>query len=291
MRVFDDRRKIPYLFISLAVVIFVFLAVYPVLYLFYLAFMKPGFPYLTGANFIGVLRTVNLVAHIKVTTFYVVGSTLGIVIAGFLIAYLINAVGKGKTFFHMFFILPLAIAPIVVAKTWRMALDPTRGVLDYILSLMGLPAPVWLGNGTLALISLIIVTIWRWTPLAVLILYAGFQTLPKSLKEAAAIDGANGWKILRHITLPLLRPFIIVTVFLVFVMCFKEFGITYGLAGGGPAASTETFVLSIYLESFQWYKFGNGAVLSLMLLVAGLLISRYGYSLLGKEQAKYGEER
>jgi len=278
--ILDDKRKFPYLLIFPAAIFLLLLIIYPMLDLLKLVFFKPEFPFITFENISNLFKYFSLLNQSLISILHVTISTIGTVIFGLLISYLIYRITRFKTIYHIVFLLPLALPPIVAANTWKMALDPTRGIFNYILNLLGFSAISWFSSPKLALISVIAVAIWRWVPLAVLIFYAGFEQVPKSYLEAASVDGANEWQKFNNILLPLLKPFIIIVTFLEFIMCFREFAIIYGMTRGGPSQATETFVLRAYKEALQWGNFVPGAVISVIILVVGIVVTRYGYNLL-----------
>jgi len=275
---------LPYLLTLPVSIVLFLLLIYPLFYLFYLGLGQSNFPYV-GLHQVRVFVTSPVFwRSSKISFVYLLGSVWGTVIFGFLIAFLLNGITKGRSIFYIIFIIPLAIAPIVTAKSWSMVLNPLYGILNHILGYVGIPPQEWITSIQLALFSLIMVTIWRWTPLVVLILYAGLQTLPKEPIEAAAIDGAGRWQILRQITIPLLKPVLNITILLQFIICFKEFDIVYGLTKGGPAECTETLVIRTFLEGYRYMNLKHAAIIGIFLLIGALLITNIGYKILIRQQ-------
>jgi ABC-type sugar transport system permease subunit len=286
----DNKKTFPYFFTLPLVITLLCFVLYPFLYLFYMAFSQNSFPFVTLAKFKDSFLGIRFFKHLQVSATYIVCSTIGTVILGFLIAFLINTIDRGKTVFQLIFLVPLAIAPVVVAYTWKTLLDPLRGIVNYLMMLIGLPLQAWLSDPNLAPFSIMAIAIWRFTPLAVLILYSGLLTIQPETIEASAVEGANRWQQLWHIYLPLSLPFLVVSTFLEFLMIFKEFELTYILTRGGPDGATETFIMRTYLEGFQWYNFENAATLSIIILVVGTVIARYGYNLIVKQQEQFFRE-
>ena len=131
-------------------------------------------------------------------------------------------------------LLPLFVVPVVGATMWRVIFHPDMGPLNYYLNLVGLGRPPWLGDPTLALVSITLVDAWRTIPFMFLVMYAGIEVLPAELFEAASVDGASRWQAFRHITVPLLAYIMLVAVLIRGMDAFRELDIIYVLTGGGP---------------------------------------------------------
>ncbi len=141
---------------------------------------------------------------------------------------------------------PLLLSPVAVGLSWRLILHPDLGILNWLIGLIGLPRFAWLGDVNLALPTIIAVDVWHETSALVLIFYAGLQALPHEPLEAAKVDGASGWQSLRHITLPLMVPIIVVGVLIRLVSAVKTYDLIYILTRGGPGTSTETVSFLIW---------------------------------------------
>ncbi len=176
------------------------------------------------------------------------------------------------------------MAPVVAAKSWAMILNAMYGILNYILSFIGIPPQGWITTSQLALFSVTMVAIWRWTPLAILIIYAGFKALPREPIEAASIDGASEWKILYYVIIPLLKPVLLIVGILEFIIFFKEFDIIYGLTQGGPAECTETLVIKTFLEGYRYMNLSRAAAIGIILLVVALILTNIGHKILVRQQ-------
>ena len=197
------------------------------------------------------------------------------------------SVSRTKTlnlFYRTVIILPLLIPPIAIGAMWFMMLQYNFGMVNAVLLQFGISGPLWLADPTLAFGSVLVVDIWHWTSFQFLILLAGIEALPHELNEAAKIDGANDRQILRFVTLPLLRPIVIVAVTLRTIFAFKVFEQIYLLTGGGPGNATE--VISSYIEtvSFEQGRLGYGSALSLVTAAAiTAFILFYQLALVGRE--------
>ena len=206
---------------------------------------------------------------------------------GLALALLVSGTKTLNLFYRTVAILPLLIPPIAIGAIWFMMLQFNYGFVNTVLFGFGLQGPTWLADPELAFGSVLVVDIWHWTSFQFLILLAGLESLPHELDEAARIDGANRWQLLRHITLPLLRPIILVAVTLRTIFAFKVFEQIYLLTGGGPGNATE--VISSYIESvyFEQGRMGYGAALSLVTALAiTLFIALYQTVLVARVRAK-----
>jgi multiple sugar transport system permease protein len=172
-------------------------------------------------------------------------------------------------------LLPFAVTPVVSAMVFKQLLDPNYGWVDYYLSKIGvLPAHLdWLSEPATAWIALVVLDVWQWTPFVALIILAGLQTLPQEVLEAAAVDGAKPGQIFRHITLPMVTPFLAIAVVLRSVQAFKTFDAFQVLTGGGPGESTEIVNLGIYRTALQSFRVGAASAVGLVfLLILSLLV-------------------
>lgn len=187
---------------------------------------------------------------------------------GLALALLVSRTRTLNLFYRTIAILPLLIPPIAIGAMWFMMLQFNYGFVNTVLLNLGMEGRLWLSQPDLAFGSIIAVDIWHWTSFQFLILLAGIESLPNELNEAAEVDGATRRQVLWHITLPLLRPVIMVAVTLRTIFAFKVFEQIYLLTGGGPGSATE--VISSYIESvfFEQGRMGYGAALSLVTAVA-----------------------
>jgi multiple sugar transport system permease protein len=180
----------------------------------------------------------------------------------------------GQGILRVALLLPMILAPVAVGLTWRtLILTPDYGILDAFLQMFGLGSYPWLTDPTWALASVIAIHTWQWTPFAFLVFTASLHAMPEDPFEAAMIDGANAWQRFRDITLPLLRPAIVVVVILRIMIAFRAFDAIYSATGGGPGTATEILNLYAYRISFTSLKLGYGAALGTVLLLLTLVIS------------------
>jgi multiple sugar transport system permease protein len=154
------------------------------------------------------------------------------------------------------FILPMMATPVAVGLVWTMMFHPQLGVLNYLLSLVGLPPQLWVFDPATVIPSLVLVETWQWTPLVMLIVLGGLAALPSEPYESAALDGASAWQRFRHITLPLVAPFLMVAAIIRTIDAVKAFDIIFVISQGGPGTASETINIFLYLQAFAFYNIG-----------------------------------
>ncbi|MBO1073199.1 sugar ABC transporter permease [Roseomonas marmotae] len=170
------------------------------------------------------------------------------------------------------FILPMMATPVAVALVWTMMFHPQLGVLNWLLSQFGIPPSMWVYDARTVIPTLVMVEVWHWTPLVMLIVLGGLASLPLDPYEAARIDGASPWQSFRHITLPLLAPFIVVALIIRTIDALKAFDTIYVITQGGPGTSSETINIFLYLQGFAYYNMGyaSAVVVVFFSMIVGL---------------------
>ena len=178
---------------------------------------------------------------------------------------------RGRGVMRTIYILPMMATPVAMALIWQMMFHPTLGVLNYLLSLVGLPPSLWIFSRSSVIPSLVMVETWHQAPFMMLIILGGLASLPVELFEAATVDGATGLQKFRYVTLPLLWPYIMVAMLLRTIDALKSFDSIYVLTQGGPGDASQTINIFLYLQAFAYYHIGyaSAVVLLLFLLVAG----------------------
>jgi multiple sugar transport system permease protein len=229
-------------------------------------------PWVGMANYAAVVSSSIFSKAAVNTMLFTVGSIAGQFTLGLAIALYFRRRFPLSNVLRSLLLLPWLIPLIVSSAIWRWILDMDNGVLNRVLLGLHLvdDPPGWLTSTSLALIACILVNIWIGIPFNTTILYGGLQNIPEDLYEAAAIDGATGWKSFRHITWPLLRPVVNVVLVLGVVYTLKVLDIILGLTRGGPANATQTIATRSYQVSFVEFDFGQGAALGNMLIVVSL---------------------
>jgi raffinose/stachyose/melibiose transport system permease protein len=188
---------------------------------------------------------------------------------GFALALALNQNIPGRGPLRALFYMPVIIAPIAVATMWRWMYDPFFGLLNAMMTSLGLQGLIqdWLGDRNVALYSLFVAYTWQTVGFSLVLFLAGLQSVSPTLLEASRVDGANRWQAFRHVTLPALRPSITIVLILSIINSLKAFDIVYGMTLGGPAQSTQMLALWAFTQAMQLGDFGRGAVISVVLLV------------------------
>lgn len=201
-------------------------------------------------------------------TAYFVVLSVGLQVAlGIAAALIFHRQFRGRGLARAFFMFPMIATPAAIALVWKMMYDPTIGVLNYLTQAVGGPQLLWTSDAKLVIPALAIVDTWQWTPLVMLIVLAGMSALPHEPYEAARLDGANELRIFTSITLPLLKPVIIVAAMFRLIDCIKTFDIIMIITAGGPGHSSETLNLYAYHQNISFLHFGYGSALLVWLTV------------------------
>jgi multiple sugar transport system permease protein len=228
-----------------------------------------------NAPFIGLDNYRNIatngdIRHSMLVTILFVVAAVGIELAlGLLLALMLAPKSRSNAAAATLLILPMAVTPVVSALVWRELFNPNYGWVNYYLRQIGIMhEPIaWLSNPQTSWFTVISLDVWQWTPFVALILMAGLQGIPPEPREAAAVDGAEGWRLFWDVTFPLLRPFVAIAVLLRTLEAFKTFGTIRVLTGGGPGISTEIINLTIYRTALQDFSVGAAASLGIAFLV------------------------
>jgi multiple sugar transport system permease protein len=171
------------------------------------------------------------------------------------------------------FILPMMATPVAVALVWTMMFHPQLGVLNYLLTSVGLPPSLWVYSADTVIPTLVLVEVWHWTPLVMLLLLGGLASLPVDPYEAAKIDGATAWQAFRHVTLPLLMPFLVVALVIRTIDALKAFDTIYVITQGGPGTASETINIFLYLQAFAYYNMGYASAVVVVFFAIILALS------------------
>ena len=240
--------------------------VYPLFNLFQNAFTSDAGSF-TLSNFQSMLSDPILSVSLSNTAYYFVGSVTLEYSVGFMVAVLLYSyVGRLKTIFRTIIFLPLMVSPVVIGLMWQMILNKDWGPLDYLLSPFGLGQVNWLGSQSLAMPSLILANTWEYSPFVFLIIYAGLQTVPPQLYEAASVDGLSRFQTFRFITLPSIRPSLVVAFLLNSIGVLKGFDLIYVLTNGGPGFSTYILSFYTYVVGFSFFETHYAAAIALLFL-------------------------
>ncbi len=261
-------------------VIILCVAIYPIVNVVWLSLHRKMLIF-NISEFVGLGNYAHLLGDARFwnslfNTFYftVVSVSLELVF-GLLIALAIHRAFPGRGMIRAVVLIPWIIPTVVSAKMWQWIYNPDFGIMNFLLRECGLISENvnWLGNKYLAIHAVILTDVWKTTPFMALLLLAGLQVIPEDLYRAAMVDGASAWRRFWHITLPLLRPAILIALLFRTLDAFRVFDTVYVLTGGGPGNTTETLSVYAYKLMFQTLQFGYGSTVSVVTFLCVMSIS------------------
>ena len=279
-RQMSDVRLVQ-LFIGPALLLLILMNIFPLIYSLYLSFtdysvIGDAAPQWVGlSNYQEILTDQRFWHNFAVTGRYALLSVSLQMIVGFGMAMLLKEKFKGSGLLTTMILVPMMVSPVVVGVFWRLMFNPSIGIVNpLILQPDPNTAPQWLENPTLALISIVIVDVWMWSPFVMLLALAGLSAIPEYLYEAAAIDRASSWFQFRRITLPQVMPLLLIALLFRTIEAFKQFDLVMGLTGGGPGDVTETVSVRLYREALQGqFDTGSSSALAYIVLIVIIAVS------------------
>ena len=228
-------------------------------------------------NYQEVLEEEYIGHSVIITIQFVLATVFIEFIIGFALALALDKVQRFKSVYYLILLAPLMINPVVVGLVWRMILHTELGIMNYLLKLMSINRVNWLGDSDIAFWTIVFVDIWHQVSFMTILLLAGLAALPREPYEAARMDGASALRCLIYITLPLMKPVIIVALLLRLIFAVKTFDIIYIMTKGGPGIATDLVSYFIYRSAFFSLDIGRASALSVGLLVIVLLLTFYLY--------------
>jgi multiple sugar transport system permease protein len=255
-------------FVMPALMLLSLVTVYPVFYVFYLSLQRRLLIF-DIARFVGFDNYLFLLSDgrfwnaLKNTAYFTAVSVSLELLLGLSIAVLLNRQFRMKGLARAAILIPWAVPTVVSARMWEWIYNTDFGILNYLIG----SKINWLGSPFWVLNAAVFMDVWKTTPFAAILLMAGLQVIPQELYQAARVDGAGSWEIFRRITLPLLKPVILVILIFRTLDAFRVFDAIYVLTGGGPANTTETLSIYAYKVLFQTLQFGYGSTLSVVVFL------------------------
>ncbi len=275
-----QRRALPYTFVIPITVLLVLVNFYPIVYSLYLSLSTWGVDnFLAGPQFAGLvnyqaLLTANrLWGSVGFMVFYIASSLSLEFVLGTAIALLLDSYLPARGLVRSAVILPLGMAPLIVAYIWRYLFDADFGWVNYFLGLVRIEPIVWLSTLPWARIAIVLVDVWNATPFVAVVLLAGLQAIPDEYWEAARIDGSGVWQVFWSITFPLLRPALLVAIVVRLTDAVRMFDLSYAVTNGGPYASTETLSYYAFTVAFQQFNLPLAAAVSWFIFAVNLTIT------------------
>jgi multiple sugar transport system permease protein len=281
-------RGLAVVFTSPALLLLLGMSVFPLLWTLYLSFTDysatRGGPaeFIGFGNYTAILTSPQVHQRTLTTLIFVVGAVALQTVLGFTIAYLISRRTRGRGLLTTLFLVPMMLSPVVVGLFWRFMLDAQFGVINSMLGSLGLGQVEWLTRQRTALLSLIVVDTWQWTPFIMLIALAGLTAVPKYLYEAASIDRASEWFRFRTITLPLVWPLLLIAVLFRAIEAFRQFDLVYILTSGGPGVSTETLSFHVYKVAFLGFNTGTASAYGILMVLVVIVLTQFYLRYLNK---------
>jgi multiple sugar transport system permease protein len=279
-RLAKDERAFAAFLVAPGLVVLLATTTGPLIYLVWTSLheVNLSMPWMTG--FVGLEHYAHMLADgrfwesLRLTTIYTITTVVLQLVIGLALALMVLRIPASQWLFRLIAILPIVLAPVVVGLYWRtLILSPSFGLFDVLTREALGRSYNWLGDPTLALASVILIHTWQWTPFAFLVLLASLASIPPDLYEAARIDRAGAIARFRHITLPLIRPAIVIVVIMRAMIALSAFAAIYAATGGGPGTATQILNLYAYQTSFVALDFGYGSALAVALLVVTLAVS------------------
>ncbi len=267
-----------------AIVLLVLLTIYPIVNLVLMAGSTINFQqgheiwkFSLWSNLATLLHDGIFGVALRNTAIYAAISVAVEMVLGLGLAILVSSMRRGKGILRTLLIVPILLPPVAIGSMWKLMYSFDFGVLNQIVTGVGLQPVNWLGSTSLALMSVIIVDVWHWTPFVFLILFAAVEGLPSEVIEAARIDGAGTWSIVFKIIIPLLKPAIVVAALFRMILAFKVFDEIFLLTSGGPGNATEVVSLHLYQVFFEQNQLGYGAMMSVAIIAATVVFIWIGH--------------
>ncbi|OBB72940.1 carbohydrate ABC transporter permease [Mycobacterium sp. 852014-52144_SCH5372336] len=252
--------------------------------------VRPGSREFIGLqNYVTVAKDSQFWTVALNTVVLIVGVVLISAFFGLLLALLLDRAFLGRGIVRTLLITPFLVTPVAAALIWKTTiLDPNNGILNWLLSLVGIDRMDWIGQFPLAMVMVML--IWQWTPFMMLLILAGLQSMPRDILEAGRVDGANAFQLFRELTLPHLRRFIELGVVLGAIFLVNTFDAIYMMTQGGPGIASANLPFYIYQRAFLGFDIGQAAAMGVVVVVFTIIIASFALRLIfksftGKEEA------
>lgn len=271
------RKPSYWSFVLPALVVVVAVIVFPWVFTIWMSVheWKVGAPttYVGFENYLRMAGDPRFLDAVRHTLYYTALSVVLPLVFGTFAACIFHAKFAGRGFLRGIFIMPMMATPVAVALVWTMIFHPQLGILNYLLSLVGLPPQLWVFHPDTVIPSLVLVETWQWTPLVMLIVLGGLAAIPSEPYESAMIDGATVWQVFRYITLPLITPFLFIAAMVRMIDAVKSFDIIFAITQGGPGTASETINLYLYSVAFAYYDVGYASAIALVFFVIIIVLA------------------
>lgn len=268
------QKHMKFVFLAPSIIFILLMIIAPLAYNFALSFTDWTMSVNKAPNFIGLANYIEVFKEPRFISS--VGHTLSFSliaivlesILGIALAVLINRKFHGRRIVQALMLLPVVATPVALGMAWKLILEPSIGFANVVVTALGFEARKFLATTSFeSMLVLILIDVWEWTPLIMLMVYAGLNTIPQDPYESALIDGANKWQTFTQITLPLASSSILVAILMRLIDVVKTFDIIYATTQGGPNFATENINIYAYLNMFSYYEFGKAAAISVLFFI------------------------
>jgi multiple sugar transport system permease protein len=270
----------PYLFLTPAFAILLIFLIFPLFWNIYISFHDVSFitilknwEYSGWTNFVDLLNDPNFYTSLRTTVLFVAGSVALQFTIGMLMAVLLSQKVRAAGVLRAIFIIPWTISAVIAAFSFKFIFDYNFGILNYIFQQIGLQPVGWLSDPNIVIWSLVIANVWYGTPFTMLFITAGLLSINPSIYEAAVIDGATKFRSFLRITLPLLKPFIVINLILITMWSVNFFDLQLVMTGGGPLFASTTASLYMYRQAFEFGLLSKGAAAGLILIIINISVA------------------
>ena len=285
-------KILSWVFLLPVIIILMIVAFIPLGYGFVLSFYKyklnmPSIP----IRFVGLQNYLELFTDelfIQSLTNNILFAVLSVsieMILGIIVAMLLSDDNKLARVMTTILLVPMIIAPVASGTLWRMMLDRTFGVVNYLLSFIGVPAISWLADPAIAIYTIIFVDIWQFTPYVAILILSSIKSIPRSLIDSARVDGASPWRLFWSIILPISSPVIIVVMMIRFIDAFKVFDTIFVMTQGGPGNATEMLPTYIYRQGIKFFKVGYASSTAILFVLTMFMVT-WGFNRLRSSQLR-----
>jgi len=273
----NTREK--YLLPLPALIVMFLIVAFPIGYNLVLSLFRYDLAGVSAVQFIGLDNYVHISQaprfwnSLAVTAVFTGGALVGQTVIGTALALFFSREFKGKSLVKAIFLFPIAATPVAVSLIWAMMWNFDFGIINYVIRALGGHPQMWLASPSQVIPALVITDIWQWTPLIMLIVLASLESLPREPFESATVDGASAFQILTRITLPLIRPTIIVAAMIRSIDAIKTFDLIYVMTQGGPGFASENLNIYTFNVGFNYFRMGRGATLAVVLFTIVLVFN------------------
>jgi multiple sugar transport system permease protein len=268
------------------VIVMAITSLFPALYSLYMSFFDwnwgQRFNFVGLTNYLALLESERFRTALLNTFVFTISAVAVELLLGLGLALVVHRIRRGVSVFRTLLLVPLMVSGIIVSVIWKILLDPTLGILNYGLRMLGFEPVGFLGDPGLAMASIVLIDLWWQSAFVFIVLLAGLGSLPQEPLEAAEVDGAGTLQRLWYVTLPMLRPIILVVLLFRTIDCLKVFAIIFGTTGGGPLTTTESVQVLAYRVAFKQLNMSQSmtmmVIFTLIVLIIVLVYQRLGAS-------------